>query len=248
MSRRYAGLLNAFMLMVILSGGCPGVENLAGAAPERAGLQDRFAGVRAGMGAVEIEEILGPPEQVISDESDPSHRIHVWRERWLGFVRAAVLVKFENDRTRIASCTSGNIKDPATWVEDIEMRSGKNPNALLSDEKPWAELSSILAKLDESWASRDAVDPKTASAFDSITAASSLESILEQLGTPDATRTVYGTLTHVWDLGSARLMFTFERETLKTKQLDTFDLEIIVREKYWRARDKRHGLTVTEYL
>lgn len=248
MIRRYAGLLNGFMLMVILSGGCPGIENLAGNAPERGGLQDRFAGVRTGMGAAQIEEILGPPELVISDEDDPSHRIHVWRERWFGFVRAAVLVKFENDSARIASCSSGNIQDPAAWVEDIEMRSGKNPGALLSEEESWAELSSILAKLDESWASRDAVEPKTASVFDSVTTASSLESVLEQLGTPNATRTVYGAVTHVWDLGEARLMFTFERETLKTKQLDTFDLEIIVREKYWRARDKRRGLTVTEYL
>jgi hypothetical protein len=128
------------------------------------------------------------------------------------------------------------------------MRRGHNPGALLSEEKPWAELSSILNKLDESWASRDAVEPETASAFDSITAETSLESVLEQLGPPSASRTVYGTETYVWDLGSARQMFTFERETLKAKQLDTFNLEIIVRENYWRARDKRRGLTVTEYL
>ena len=200
------------------------------------------------MGAAEIEEILGSPEQVISDEEDPSDRIHVWRERWFGFVRAAVLVKLENDSVKIASCTSGNIEDPAGWVEDIEMRRGHNPGALLSEDKPWAELSSILNKLDEHWTSRDAVEPETASAFDSITAETSLESVLEQLGTPSTSRTVYGTETHVWDLGSTRLMFSFERETLKAKQLDTFDLEIIVKDKYWRARDKRHGLTITEYL
>jgi len=248
MIRKYAGLFNGFMLLVLLSGACPGVENLAGDAPERVGLKDRFSGVRAGMGAAEVLEILGPPEQVISDEDDPSRRIHVWRERWLGFVRAAVLVMFENDSVKIASCTSGNIADPAGWVEDIEMRRGHNPGALLSEEKPWAELSSILTKLGESWASGDAVEPKAASAFDSITAETGLESVLERLGTPSTSRTVYGTETHVWDLGSTRLMLTFERKTLKSKQLDTFDLEIIVRDKYWRARDKRHGLTITEYL
>jgi outer membrane protein assembly factor BamE (lipoprotein component of BamABCDE complex) len=254
------GLFNALMLTVVLSGACPGVENLAGDDAERAGLQDRFSKIRGGMNAAEVEEILGTPDQVISDEGDPSHGIHVWRERWLGFVRATVVVKLRNDRVAIASCSSGNIKDPAAWVEEIEERprkvSGRSggpeiveiPGALLSEEKPWAELSSILPKLDESWTSREAVEQETASAFDSITAANSLESILERLGTPSTSRTVYGTVTHVWDLGSTRLMFTFERETLKAKQLDTFDLEIIVKENYWRARDKRRGLTVTEYL
>jgi hypothetical protein len=260
MIRRYAGLFNALVLTTILSGACPGVENLAGGDPERAGLQDRFSKVHGGMSAAEVAEILGAPDEVISDEENPSHRIQVWRETWFGFVRAAVVLKLEDDRVAIASCTSGNIKDPETWVADIERRTRRTsghthfpdaagiPGALLSEEKPWAELSSILVKLDESWASRQAVALETASVFDSITEATSPESIVEQLGTPSRTRTTHGKVTHVWDLGSARLMFTFEGETLKAKQLDSFDLEIIVKDRYWRARDKRRGLTVTEYL
>jgi hypothetical protein len=125
MVRTIAAWLLTFLVGVVICDGCPGIEIRAGEEPKRSELEERFKKVRPGMSAAEVEEVLGEPEQVIPHGDHPSHRIHVWRERWLGIPRSLALVKLEDDRVVIASYSSKNFKDPVAWVEDIERRTGK---------------------------------------------------------------------------------------------------------------------------
>jgi hypothetical protein len=260
MSNARPSLILTLFGLVVLLGAYSGSDSLAADGWDDSGLQDRFSKIRAGMDSSEVEEILGPADEVIPDETDASHEIFVWRERWFGFTRATVVIKIKNDRVAIAIHSAGNIRNPAAYVKETEQRSHRPtvrsrylgdpviPGALLSDTKPWADLSSILDKLNGARRSRSMIEPDTVALFDSITPENDLESVLVQGRSPRTSVTEGTNVTYTWDLGTARVTATFDRGGLTSKRLDSPELEVIVRKNYWKARDLRSGLTVTEYL
>lgn len=250
MAHTWIALILGFLVSIALPGGCRESGTAVSIGPDHSDLKERFRRIEIGMGAARLEEILGTPDRVIPYASEPANRILVWRERWFALPRATAVAKLEEDRTVIASYSSGRIPDPEAWIREIESRQPVNriPGALLSEEDRWASLSAIVAKLRAAWKSKLDLDAGTIALFDAIEPGSSADSIAEHAGDPESIGGGPDAAIHIWNLGAVRLTVTFRDRMLASKQIENGPLEIVVRDGFWRASDRQRRVSTTEHL